>query len=131
TQDMIIGAYYLTEQVEGETGEGRVFGNRAQMERAYDAGDIGLHALIKVRLSKREIREEVEAGLRDPADLDSPRRLYRESTVGRFIFNRALPLGFGFVNEPVTKRNMGDIVDHLARDYPKSVVQKSLDQLKD
>ena len=68
TQDMIIGAYYLTELVEGAKGEGRVFGNRAQMERAYDAGDINLHARIKVRLSKREIREEVEADLRDPAD---------------------------------------------------------------
>ena len=44
TQDMVIGAYYLTELVEGAKGEGRVFGNRAQMERAYDAGEIDLHA---------------------------------------------------------------------------------------
>jgi DNA-directed RNA polymerase subunit beta' len=131
TQDMVIGAFYLTEQVDGAKGEGRVFGNRAQMERAYDAGDINLHAKIKVRLSKREIREEIEAGLRDPADIDSAKPLYRESTVGRFVFNRALPLGFGFVDEPVKKKNMGDIVDHLARDYPKSVVQASLDNLKD
>jgi len=130
TQDMVIGAYYLTEEVSGAKGEGRVFGNRSQMERAYDAGDIDLHARIKVRLSKREIREEIEAGLRDPADIDSVKPLYRESTVGRFIFNRALPLGFGFYDEPVRKRNMGDIVDHLARDYPKSVVQDSLDRMK-
>ena len=130
TQDMIIGAFYLTEQVEGAEGEGRRFGNRAQMERAYDAGDVNLHARVLLRLSKREIREEVEAGLRDEADLESQKPIYRESTVGRFIFNRALPLGFGFVDEPVKKKNMGDIVDHLARDYPKSVVQDSLDQLK-
>ena len=57
--------------------------------------------------------------------------IYRETTTGRIIFNRALPLGFGFVDEPVKKKNMGDIVDHLARDYPKSVVQASLDNLKD
>ncbi|HEX5946302.1 MAG TPA: DNA-directed RNA polymerase subunit beta', partial [Acidimicrobiales bacterium] len=130
TQDMIIGAFYLTEQVEGAEGEGRRFGNRAQMERAYDAGDVNLHAKVLLRLSKREIREEVEAGLRDEADLESPKPIYRESTVGRFIFNRALPLGFGFVDEPVKKKNMGDIVDHLARDYPKAVVQDSLDRLK-
>ncbi|MGH9233478.1 MAG: DNA-directed RNA polymerase subunit beta', partial [Acidimicrobiales bacterium] len=130
TQDMVIGAYYLTEQVDGAKGEGRTFGNRAQMERAYDAGDVNLHAKVRLRLSKREVREEIEAELRDPADIDSPRPIYRESTVGRFIFNRALPLGFGFVDEPVKKKNMGDIVDHLARDYPKAVVQDSLDRLK-
>jgi DNA-directed RNA polymerase subunit beta' len=131
TQDMVIGAYYLTELVEGAKGEGRAFGNRAQMERAYDAGEIDLHARVRVRLSKREINEEIEAGLRDPADAQAPKPLYRETTVGRMFFNRALPLGFGFVDEPVKKRNMGDIVDHLARDYPKSVVQDSLDRLKD
>jgi DNA-directed RNA polymerase subunit beta' len=131
TQDMVIGAYYLTEQIDGAKGEGKTFGNRASMERAYDAGEIALHAKVRVRLSKREIREEVESALRDPADLESTKPLYRETTVGRMFFNRALPLGFGFVDEPVTKRNMGDIVDHLARDYPKSVVQDSLDRLKD
>jgi DNA-directed RNA polymerase subunit beta' len=131
TQDMVIGAFYLTEEVEGAKGEGRTFGNRAQMERAYDAGEVHLHAKIRVRLSKREIREEIDQGLREPTDMDSDRPLYRSSTVGRFIFNRALPLGFGFVDEPVKKKNMGDIVDHLARDYPKAVVQDSLDRLKD
>jgi len=131
TQDMVIGAYYLTELVEGAKGEGHSFGNRSQMEHAYDAGEIDLHARVRVRLSKREINEEIESGLRDPADADSQKPLYRETTVGRMLFNRALPLGFGFVDEPVKKRNMGDIVDHLARDYPKSVVQESLDRLKD
>jgi DNA-directed RNA polymerase subunit beta' len=131
TQDMVIGAYYLTELVEGAQGEGRSFGNRSQMEHAYDAGEIDLHARVRVRLSKREINEEIDSGLRDPADAESQKPLYRETTVGRMLFNRALPLGFGFVDEPVKKRNMGDIVDHLARDYPKSVVQESLDRLKD
>jgi DNA-directed RNA polymerase subunit beta' len=130
TQDMVIGGYYLTAEVPGTKGEGRVFGNRSQMERAYDAGEIALHATCRLRLSKREIREEVEQGLRDPADLESPRPIYRESTVGRLFFNRALPLGFGYVNHSVKKKDMGDIVDHLARDYPKSVVQDSLDRLK-
>src|SRR4029453_13396674 len=82
TQDIVIGASYLTEGVPGAGGGARVFGNRTQMERSYDAGDIDLHARVKVRLSKREIREEVEAGLRDPPDLESPKPLYRESAVG-------------------------------------------------
>jgi DNA-directed RNA polymerase subunit beta' len=131
TQDMVIGAFYLTEHVVGAPGEGKVFGNRSQMERALDAGQVHLHAMVKLRLSKREIREEIDQGLRDPADIDSQKPLFRESTVGRFIFNRALPLGFGFVDEPVKKKNMGEVVDRLANDFPKATVQDSLDQLKD
>src|SRR4029453_4412301 len=52
TQDMVIGAYYLTELVEGAKGEGRSFGNRSQMEHAYDAGEIDLLARGRVRLHK-------------------------------------------------------------------------------
>ena len=40
TQDMIIGAFYLTEQVEGAKGEGRVFRALEEVERAYEAHDI-------------------------------------------------------------------------------------------
>ena len=39
TQDMIIGAAYLTEQVAGAKGEGRVFRHLHELERAYEAGD--------------------------------------------------------------------------------------------
>jgi DNA-directed RNA polymerase subunit beta' len=131
TQDMIIGAHYLTAHVEGANGEGKVFGNRSQMERALDAGEVHLHAMVKLRLSKREIREEIDEGLRDPEDINSLKPIFRQSTVGRFIFNRALPLGFGFVDEPVKKRTMGEVVDRLANDYPKATVQVSLDALKD
>src|SRR5574338_299538 len=49
TQDMIIGAYYLTESVEGAKGEGRVFRHLHEVERAYEGGDIALHALIQFR----------------------------------------------------------------------------------
>ena len=44
TQDMIIGAYYLTEAVKGDKGEGRVFGSIAEALQAYENGDITLHA---------------------------------------------------------------------------------------
>ena len=46
---MIIGAYYLTELVEGDLGEGRVFGSVAEALQAYEAGDISLHAKISLR----------------------------------------------------------------------------------
>ena len=48
TQDMVIGAYYLTEQVEGAKGEGMAFRHLRQVERAYENGDLDLHALDRV-----------------------------------------------------------------------------------
>ena len=44
TQDMVIGGFYLTEHVEGATGEGRVFRHLWDAVRAYDEGGLALHA---------------------------------------------------------------------------------------
>ena len=52
TQDMIIGAAYLTEQVEGAKGEGKVFRHLHELERAYEAGDVSLHADDRVPVAE-------------------------------------------------------------------------------
>jgi DNA-directed RNA polymerase subunit beta' len=110
TQDMIIGAYYLTEAVEGDKGEGRVFGSIAEALQAYENGDITLHARISIR---NEAGERVGA------------------TMGRFLFDECLPADFGGITETVKKKQMGEIVDRLANEYPKAVVAASLDGIKD
>jgi DNA-directed RNA polymerase subunit beta' len=119
SQDMIIGAFYLTEKVEGAKGEGRVFRDLHELERAYEAGEVSVHAEIQWR---------------DPADAvvaEDGTRQYLTTTVGRVLFNRALPEGFGFVNETMKKKQVGEIVDRLANDFPKAEVAKSLDAIKD
>jgi DNA-directed RNA polymerase subunit beta' len=113
TQDMIIGAYYLTEAVDGDKGEGRVFGSIGEALQAYEAGDITLHARIKIR------------------DLRVPETGIREGTMGRFLFDECLPPDFGFMEETVKKKQMGEIVERLANEYPKAVVAASLDGIKD
>jgi DNA-directed RNA polymerase subunit beta' len=128
TQDMVIGAFYLTEQVDGARGEGRVFGSLHHVERALEAGDVSLHARVKVRLPQRDADAAATNG-EDPSVDETGR--YRETTVGRLILNQALPPDFGFIDRAVRKKDMGEIVDRLANDYEKSVVQESLDHLKD
>ena len=49
TQDLVIGAYYLTEVQEGAAGEGRVFRHLWEALRAYDEGALSLHARITMR----------------------------------------------------------------------------------
>ncbi len=128
TQDMVIGAFYLTEEVEGAEGTGRAFGDLAQLERAYESGDVSLHARVKVRRSAVP-NAQVTSDHPEEAEVEPSR--YVETTVGRIIFNAVLPDDFGFVDRVIRKKDMGEIVDRLASEYPKSVVQDSLDQLKD
>ena len=49
TQDLVIGAFYLTEEVAGAAGEGRVFRHLWEALRAYDEGALSLHARITMR----------------------------------------------------------------------------------
>jgi len=120
TQDMIIGAYYLTEEVEGAKGEGRVFRRIDQVERALEAREVELHTKITFR-SPRTLKTPANGQVAE----------YHGTTVGRVLFNHALPEDFPWVNISVTKREMGGIVEGLARNYPKSTVSRSLDNLKD
>ena len=48
TQDMVIGAYYLTEDIAGAKGEGRSFRHAWEVFRALDEGALSLHAHIKL-----------------------------------------------------------------------------------
>ena len=80
TQDMIIGAYYLTEQVEGAKGEGRVFRSLDELERAYENGDLDLHAEIEIA------RARTTSSARSTAVRSTVR-----TTAGRVFFNTALP----------------------------------------
>ena len=126
TQDMIIGAFYLTEQDEGEGGEGKVFRRMDQIERAIDAGELGLHTLIEYRGGKQdghryeELREIAEDGT----------VTYKKTTAGRLLFNRALPEGYEYFDKRVRKKEMTAIVDRLAIEFPKAVAARSLDAIK-
>jgi DNA-directed RNA polymerase subunit beta' len=147
SQDMVIGAYYLTEALEGAAGEGRSFASLAEASLAYDRssfqeGDLSLHANIRVRMPGGKFPED-RFPVRDDANPtavvvkrleaingDEPRVMV-ETTLGRLLFNDAFPPDFPFVEGAVKKRDMTVVVDELVRRYPKAVVAESLDHLKD
>ncbi|UDY33892.1 DNA-directed RNA polymerase subunit beta' [Dermatobacter hominis] len=122
TQDMIIGAFYLTSQVDGADGEGRVYKRMDQVERDIESGELSIHATIEYRGS------EFPDLLESPANGSAA--VWRKTTAGRLLFNRALPSGFGFVDEPVRKREMTSIVDRLAIEFERAVAADALDAMK-
>ena len=131
TQDMVFGAYYLTLEVDGAKGEGQAFRHSYEIQSAFDAGDIDLHAKITLRpnIDSPLAKRLAAAGLLTESEDASPSII---TTPGRVFFNEALPGGFGYVNDVVGKSKIpiGVIVEELAASYPKAVVAQSLDRIK-
>jgi DNA-directed RNA polymerase subunit beta' len=118
TQDMVLGLYYLTSAREGEVGEGRAFGSVSEAVMAFDQGSLSLQAKIKVRLDASN-------------GLNGTKAVTFSTTLGRALFNRALPAEYPFVDYDVKKAQLGKIVEQLAEFYPKVTVAQTLDALKE
>ena len=129
TQDMILGAYYLTVQIDGEKGEGMYFSDKDEALMAYQNGDVGLHCKVKVRMSK-EINGEIKTKTID-------------ATVGRIIYNEGIPQDLGFVDRsdpekafdleidfPVIKKNLGTIIAKCINVHGLSKSAEVLDYIK-
>ncbi len=121
SQDMIIGLFHLTSEVEGAPGEGREFSSVAEAIMAFDNGELGINALAKIRVPGAVVPE---AGDHDGAPL-------LETTLGRALFNETLPEDYPFVNTQVDKKRLSAIVNDLAERYPKVAVAATLDGLKE
>ncbi len=131
THDMVFGAYYLTLLVDGEKGEGLVFRRLHEVERAYESGDVALHAKITLRRGPEGYPFAVHGRRHGDAAGEEPESI--ETSPGRLFFNEGLPADFGFVNEIVGKRatSIGSIVEQLAVLYPRAAVAESLDRIKE
>jgi DNA-directed RNA polymerase subunit beta' len=140
TQDMIFGVYYLTLAVDDAKGEGRSFRQHYEVEQAFESGEVGLHAKIKLRVAPSQLGPlgEVLSGNgsgngSSDAGGSNGASVELETTVGRLIFNSALPADFRYVNDVIGRRNtsVGGIVEDIAAAYPKAAVAASLDKIKD
>ena len=137
TQDMIIGTYYLTLMDPEGRGAGRVFRNPDEVAFAYEAGLVDLHAPIEYRVAallraggSGEATGNGKATGSDEAT-GNGKPGYEPTTVGRILLNQQLPEDFGFINEELRRPAVGRVVEHLARNYAKAEVARSLDGLKD
>jgi DNA-directed RNA polymerase subunit beta' len=127
TQDMVIGIYFLTMDKDDELGEGRVFSSVSEAAMAFERHEVALQAKIRIRY--RDLVPPVDAEM--PADWAPGQPVLFETTLGRALFNEALPSDYAFVNHEVSKRQLGTIVNDLAERYTKVDVAASLDALKD
>ncbi len=127
TQDMIIGIYFLTMLKDGELGAGRAFSSVAEAVMAFERGEITLQSRIKIRF--RTVVPPV--GHVPPVGWEPSRPLLLETSLGRALFNEALPDDYAYVEYEVGKKQLGVIVNDLAERYDKVDVAHALDALKD
>jgi DNA-directed RNA polymerase subunit beta' len=128
TQDMVLGIYFLTSSPEERelTGAGRAFGSVAEAIMAFDAHELDLQAQITLRLPGIV----PPRGWTAPEGYEEGDTLSFKTTLGRALFNEALPVDYPFVNDVVDKKVLSGIVNDLAERYPKVTVAATLDALK-
>ncbi|MFM9130695.1 MAG: DNA-directed RNA polymerase subunit beta', partial [Actinomycetes bacterium] len=127
TQDMVLGIYYLTLQTEKVKGEGRIFSSVAEALMAFDKHELDLQAEITIRLKNVYPPHEHDT----PKGWSFGKPLTLKTTLGRALFNEALPDNYPFINSVVDKKRLGQIVNDLTEKYPKIQVAQILDLLKE
>ena len=126
TQDMIIGLHHLTTLKEGVAGEGRAFSSVAEAILAFDQHTLDLNAKVRIRLENLHLDEETA-----PEGFVQGSTLLTETTLGRALFNEALPEDYPYIEAVADKGQISAIVNDLAERYPKVEVAAALDRIKD
>jgi len=121
TQDIILGASYISKEKPGAQGQEMTFSGIDEAITAYEDKAVALHAKIKVRIGKI-------------FDLDEKKVIEEKrlipTTVGRILFNQALPEDFGFVNKELNKGTVGIIVGECYKRFGHNRTIQLLDDIK-
>ena len=129
SQDMILGAYYLTMDVEadpndsyeeqvrkGTLGAGMYFSSTDEAEMAYANHDLGVHAKVHVRMAEYDTNgKEIDHGI-------------IITTVGRIIYNKGIPQDLGFVDRSKPENKFEPEINFtIAKKQLKQIIAKCID----
>src|SRR6476661_664100 len=133
SQDLVLGIYYLTKSRSNTKGEGRIFSDFDEVVIAYEQGDVTTHTPIRVRYSGRYIDLTTQYNDQDivHAEVQDVERTLIDTTVGRVLFNRALPEVVPFINGNLKKRGLTDFVSYVYLTFGDVMTVQMLDDLKD
>jgi DNA-directed RNA polymerase subunit beta' len=126
TQDMVLGAYYLTYESEIQPENKKVFKDFEELNLAYYNNAVELHT--RVILKRYMPKEDIY--------------IRTESTVGRFIFNEKIPQNLGFVDREedkfgleidflCKKKDLEEIIAKCFAEYGNTITAELLDHMKD
>ncbi len=103
SQDVVLGLYYMSRERINAKGEGSIFADVDEVERAYQTNVVDLHAKVKVRLTYWEGEKEIKK--------------IADTTVGRALLSKVLPKGLSFdlINRNMTKKAISATINACYR----------------
>ncbi len=104
SQDVVLGLYYATRERTNAKGEGLIFADVAEVERAMDAGVTEITAKVNVRLTEHVLDKETGEF--------TPSTKIWATTVGRALLSEILPKGLAFenINKALTKKEISKLI---------------------
>ena len=115
--DIILGCYWMTKIISGASGEGKAFPSTNAAITAFDFGAVDLRAKVRVLPSENKKYENFGGKV-------------FETSIGRLLFNSVLPSDFPYLNEEITNKRMGALVQNLVTHYKLDGIPAILDKIK-
>ncbi len=122
SQDVVLGLYYISRDAINAKGEGMIFADTDEVNRALGTKQVALHARIKVRVKETAIDDNGQKVVKD--------RLV-DTTPGRCLLWSVVPEGMSFdqVNETMTKKNISKLINICYRQLGLKATVLFADQL--
>ncbi len=105
SQDVVLGLYYATRDRINGKGEGLIFADTGEVQRAFDAGEVELAARINVRLTEWTKNKDTGEFV--------PEVKMVETTTGRALLSEILPKGLPFsnINKALKKKEISKLIN--------------------
>ena len=123
SQDVVLGIYFMTRERINAKGEGMVFADVAEVERAFGAKQVELQAKVKVRVFEYERDEESGEMV--------PNQLIADTTVGRALLSSIMPKGlpYSLINQSMKKKAISNLINACYRNVGLKETVMFADQL--
>ncbi len=124
SQDIVLGAYYLSIEPRVKPAKGQrvpLMSGLQEVQYAKADGALKVHDWVDV--PNPDFGKDTVFGNKE-------RKVLR-TTVGRVIFNQIWPAGLGFINFPVPKGKLGDLILNTYKVAGPTVTVETLDKLKE
>ncbi len=108
SQDMVLGIYYMTSEREEADGNEKYYRHAEDALLDHDHELLSLHKPIKVKFDDKVII----------------------TTIGRIIFNKALPEEYKYINKEVSKKELTSIISECIGKFSQDIVTSLLDSIK-
>src|SRR6187455_2744512 len=132
SQDIVLGCYYLTKSKANAKGEGRAFSSLDDVLLALEAGEVETLSPIRLRFTGRLVDLSVARDSQDVLDASEQQVDHKiiNTTVGRVIFNEALPDAMPYINGLMKKKGLQQAVRYCYLKYGLEKTVEMLDSLK-